>query len=81
MYQTPFADRIRHEVGMATMAVGAIADYDQVNTIIAAGRADLCALARAHLADPYLTYRAAVAQRWVAQPWPLPYRSVHPRPA
>ena len=50
MYQTPFADRIRNEVGIATMAVGAIFDPDHVNSIIAAGRADLCALARPHLA-------------------------------
>ena len=54
MYQTPFADRIRNEVGIATMAVGAIFEADHVNSIIAAGRADLCALARPHLADPVL---------------------------
>ena len=52
MYQTPFADRIRNEVGIATIAVGAIFEADHVNSIIAAGRADLCALARPHLADP-----------------------------
>ena len=59
MYQTPFADRIRNEVGIATMAVGAIFEPDHVNSIIAAGRADLCALARPHLADPYWTLHAA----------------------
>ena len=52
MYQTPFADRIRNEVGIRTIAVGAISEADQANSIIAAGRADLCAVARPHLADP-----------------------------
>ena len=52
MYQTPFADRIRNEVGIATMAVGAIFEPDHVNSILMAGRADLCALARPHLVDP-----------------------------
>ena len=59
MYQTPFADRIRNEVGIATMAVGAIFEADHVNSIVMAGRADLCALARPHLADPYWTLHAA----------------------
>ena len=54
MYQTPFSDRIRNEVGIATIAVGNIFEADHVNSIIAAGRADLCALARPHLADPVL---------------------------
>ena len=75
LFQTPFADRIRHQVGMATMAVGNISSYMDVNTIIAAGRADLCVLARAHLFDPYWTRHAA----WMlgyALPWPDPYKSV-----
>jgi anthraniloyl-CoA monooxygenase len=75
LFQTPFADRIRHQVGMATMAVGNISSYMDVNTIIAAGRADLCVLARAHLFDPYWTRHAA----WMlgyALPWPGPYKSV-----
>jgi anthraniloyl-CoA monooxygenase len=55
MYQTPFADRIRNEVGIATMAVGAISEADHANSIIAAGRADLCAVARPHLANPAWT--------------------------
>jgi anthraniloyl-CoA monooxygenase len=55
MYQTPFADRIRNEVGIQTIAVGAITQADQANSIIAAGRADLCAIARPHLADPAWT--------------------------
>jgi anthraniloyl-CoA monooxygenase len=59
MFQTPFSDQIRNEAGLATMCVGAITTADQVNTIIAAGRADLVALARPHLVDPYFTMRAA----------------------
>jgi anthraniloyl-CoA monooxygenase len=59
MYQTPFSDQIRNEAGIATMAVGAITTADQVNTIIAAGRADLVALARPHLMDPFFTMKAA----------------------
>ncbi|TSA10670.1 MAG: bifunctional salicylyl-CoA 5-hydroxylase/oxidoreductase, partial [Betaproteobacteria bacterium] len=59
MYQTAFAEQVRNEAGIATMAVGAITSADQVNTIIASGRADLCALARPHLADPSFTLRAA----------------------
>jgi anthraniloyl-CoA monooxygenase len=75
LFQTPFADRIRHDVGMATMAVGNISSYMDVNTIIAAGRADLCLLARAHIFDPYWTRHAA----WMLGyplPWPGPYKSV-----
>jgi anthraniloyl-CoA monooxygenase len=75
MYQTPFADRIRNEVGIATMAVGAIFEPDHVNSILMAGRADLCALARPHLADPYWTLHAA-AQLGVADiEWPVQYLS------
>ena len=59
MFQTPFSDQIRNEAGLATMCVGAITTADQVNTIIAAGRADLVALARPHLVDPYFTMRSA----------------------
>jgi anthraniloyl-CoA monooxygenase len=61
-YQTPFADRIRSEVGIPTIAVGAISSYDDVNTIVVAGRADLCALARPHLYDPHWTLHAAAEQ-------------------
>ena len=75
LFQTPFADRIRHEVGMPTMAVGNISSYMDVNTIIAAGRADLCLLARAHLFDPYWARHAAYMQGYVI-PWPDPYKSV-----
>ncbi|MDQ2962147.1 MAG: bifunctional salicylyl-CoA 5-hydroxylase/oxidoreductase [Pseudomonadota bacterium] len=73
MYQTPFADRIRNEVGIATMAVGAIFEPDHVNSIIAAGRADLCALARPHLADPYWTLHAAALLGFADIPWPKQY--------
>jgi anthraniloyl-CoA monooxygenase len=75
LFQTPFADRIRHEVGIATMAVGNVSSWMDVNTIIAAGRADLALLARAHLFDPYWTRHAAAMQGW-AIPWPPQYRSV-----
>jgi anthraniloyl-CoA monooxygenase len=59
MFQTPFSDQIRNEAGLATMCVGNITSADQVNTILAAGRADLVALARPHLANPYFTLHAA----------------------
>jgi anthraniloyl-CoA monooxygenase len=59
MFQTPFSDQIRNDAGLATMCVGAITSADQVNTIIAAGRADLVALARPHLVDPSFTMKAA----------------------
>ncbi|MBI1365468.1 MAG: bifunctional salicylyl-CoA 5-hydroxylase/oxidoreductase [Alphaproteobacteria bacterium] len=62
MFQTPFSDKIRNELGCATMAVGNIYEIDHVNSILAAGRADLVALARPHLIDPYWTMRAAAAQ-------------------
>lgn len=75
LFQTPFADRIRHDVGIATMAVGNISSYMDVNTIIAAGRADLCLLARAHLFDPYWTRHAAYMLGYPL-PWPDPYKSV-----
>jgi anthraniloyl-CoA monooxygenase len=75
MFQTPFSDRIRNEIGIATMAVGNITETDQINSIIAAGRADLCALARLHLSDPQFTLRAAAAQGYREQHWPAPYLS------
>ena len=65
-YQTPFADRIRNEIGrkygVAVIAVGAISSYDDVNSLILAGRADLCALGRTHLYDPQWTLHAAAEQ-------------------
>ena len=74
-YQTPFSDRIRHEVGIATMAVGNISSFMDVNTILAAGRADLCCLARAHLWDPYWTRHAAYASG-APIPWPSQYSTL-----
>ena len=73
MFQTPFSDRIRNEVGIATMAVGNIYEPDHVNSILMAGRADLCCLARPHLADPYWTLRAAAQLGYVGETWPKPY--------
>ncbi|HEX9755064.1 MAG TPA: bifunctional salicylyl-CoA 5-hydroxylase/oxidoreductase, partial [Gemmatimonadales bacterium] len=73
MFQTPFSDRIRQEAGVPTIAVGNITEWDQVNAILAAGRADLVALARPHLADPHWTLRAAVEQGYADQWWPVQY--------
>ena len=73
MYQTPVSDRIRNEGGIPTIAVGNITDADQVNSIITAGRADLVALARPHLADPHWTLRAAAQLGYTAQHWPPQY--------
>ncbi|MDP3355470.1 MAG: bifunctional salicylyl-CoA 5-hydroxylase/oxidoreductase [Polaromonas sp.] len=75
MYQTPFADRIRNEVGIQTIAVGAISEVDHVNSIIAAGRADLCAIARPHLADAAWTLHEAAKLQSRAVSWPKPYLS------
>jgi anthraniloyl-CoA monooxygenase len=75
MYQTPFADQIRNEVGIATIAVGNIFEADHVNSIIAAGRADLCAIARPHLADPAWTLHAAAQQGYEGVEWPRQYLS------
>ncbi|HYW58197.1 MAG TPA: bifunctional salicylyl-CoA 5-hydroxylase/oxidoreductase [Polaromonas sp.] len=75
MYQTPFADRIRNEVGIQTIAVGAISEVDHVNSIIAAGRADLCAIARPHLADPAWTLHEAAKLQSRAVDWPKQYLS------
>ena len=75
LYQTPFSDRIRGEAEIATMTVGGIASYDDVNSILAAGRADLCVLARGHLYDPYWTRHAAYEQGFDL-PWPDQYVSV-----
>lgn len=73
MYQTPFADRVRNEAGIATMAVGNIYEVDHVNSILAAGRADLVALGRPHLADPVWTLRAAAAADYRGISVPAPY--------
>ena len=73
MYQTPFSDQIRNETHIPTIAVGNITDAEQVNAIIAAGRADLCALARPHLTDPFWTLRAAAQLGYRDQHWPVQY--------
>jgi anthraniloyl-CoA monooxygenase len=74
-FQTPFSERVRIEAGIATMAVGNISSYTDVNTILAAGRADLAVLARAHLWDPYWTRHAAYELGWQYK-WPDPYESM-----
>ncbi|MER6088823.1 bifunctional salicylyl-CoA 5-hydroxylase/oxidoreductase [Streptomyces bluensis] len=76
-YQTPFADRIRHEVGVPVIAVGAISSWDDVNSLVLAGRTDLCALARPHLYDPNWTLHAAAEQGYQGPgvSWPAPYRA------
>jgi anthraniloyl-CoA monooxygenase len=73
MFQTPFSNRIRNELGMPTMAVGNIYEPDHANSILMAGRADLVCLARPHLADPYWTLHAAVALGDSQTAWPDPY--------
>jgi len=73
MYQAPFADWLRNEVGIATMTVGAVTTADQVNTLLAAGKADLVALARPHLANPYFTLQASAWYQHVDQFWPPQY--------
>ncbi len=73
MFQTPYADKIRNEVGIATMAVGNITDIDQVNAILAGGRADLVALGRPHLADPFWTLHAAAQLGYRDADWPVQY--------
>ena len=73
MFQTPYADKIRNEVGIATMAVGNITDADQVNAILAGGRADLVALGRPHLADPFWTLHAAAQLGYREIRWPVQY--------
>jgi len=75
MYQTPFSDRIRNEVQIPTIAVGAITDADQVNSIIASGRADLCALARPHLADAAWTLHEAARTGFDQISWPVQYQA------
>jgi anthraniloyl-CoA monooxygenase len=75
MFQTPFADRIRNEAGVRTIAVGAISEADHVNSIIAAGRADLCAVARPHLANPSWTMQEAARIGYTDLNWHQAYVS------
>ena len=81
-YQTPFADAIRNRVGVPTIAVGIISSWDDVNSIVLAGRADLCAVGRAHLYDPNWTLHAAVEQDYdgPGAQWPMPWRAGRRRP-
>jgi anthraniloyl-CoA monooxygenase len=81
-YQTPFADRIRNQAGLPTMAVGIISSYDDVNSLLLAGRADLCVLGRAHLYDPNWTLHAAAEQGYAgpAAVWPQPWQAGARRP-
>jgi len=80
MFQVPFAEQIRHEVGIPVMAVGAILGVDHANTVLAAGRADLCAMARPHLINPHLTLEAAGRYFDPAHPWPKQYFPARPMP-
>ena len=81
-YQTPYADRIRNQVDIPTIAVGVISSYDDVNSIVLAGRADLCAIARAHLYDPHWTLHAAAELGYAgpAAEWPDPFKAGSRRP-
>jgi anthraniloyl-CoA monooxygenase len=79
MYQVGFAEAIRFGAQVPVMAVGAIQNADQANTILASGRADLCALARAHLSEPYIAQQAAAKYGYTAMPWPEQYLAVKPR--
>jgi anthraniloyl-CoA monooxygenase len=79
MFQVPFSEEIRLEAGIPTMTVGNVQDADQANTILAAGRADLVVMARAHLVDPYLTLRAAARYGYDGHPWPSQYLPARPR--
>jgi anthraniloyl-CoA monooxygenase len=79
MYQAPFSDWVRNEVGIATMTVGAVTTPDQVNTLLASGKADLVALARPHLANPYFTLQASAWYQHMGQFWP-PQVPLRPRP-
>ncbi|MGE7385633.1 bifunctional salicylyl-CoA 5-hydroxylase/oxidoreductase [Streptomyces sp. NPDC004126] len=81
-YQTPYADRIRNALGVPVIAVGAISSWDDVNSLLLAGRADLCALGRPHLYDPHWTLHAAAEQGYAGPgaPWPAPYRAGSRRP-
>jgi len=81
MYQVPFAEQIRHEAGIPVMAVGGIQGVDHANTIVGAGRADLCAIARAHLEEPYLTLQGANRYGVADFAWPKQYLAARKRSA
>lgn len=73
LWQTPFSDRIRMETGIPTMTVGSVSSIDDVDTVVVAGRADLCLIARPHLVDPYWTLNAAIDLGYTGHPWPPQY--------
>ncbi len=79
MYQLPFAEAVRFGADVPVMTVGGVMSADHANTIVGAGRADLCAMARPHLSDPYLVARHAQAEGVDSVPWPKPYLLVKPR--
>lgn len=79
MFQAPFSDLIRNEAGIATMTVGNVQTVDQANTILLSGRADIVAMARPHLADPYVTLHAAADYEYDLQYWPPQYLAGKPR--
>ncbi|WP_017584677.1 bifunctional salicylyl-CoA 5-hydroxylase/oxidoreductase [Nocardiopsis ganjiahuensis] len=81
-YQVPYAERIRRELGVPVIAVGAISSHDDVNSTVLAGRADLCALARPHLYDPQWTLHAAAEQDYTGPgaTWPAPFRAGSRKP-
>jgi anthraniloyl-CoA monooxygenase len=78
MYQAPFSDKIRNEAHIPTMTVGNIKTWDQVNTLVVSGQADLVVLARQHLYDPYFTLHAAAEQEYEIPDWPIQYRTASP---
>ena len=73
MFQAPYSDWVRNETGIATMTVGAVTSADQVNTLLASGKADLVALGRPHLTNPYFTLQASAWYRHDGQFWPPQY--------
>ena len=77
MFQTPLSDQVRSEAEIPTMTVGNIYETDHLNSIVASGRADLCCLARPHLADPYWTLHAAAQLGYTGQKWPVQYVAGH----
>jgi anthraniloyl-CoA monooxygenase len=79
MFQVPFAEAVKHGAGITVMAVGGIMSADHANTIIGAGRADLCALAKEHLSDPSLVHRHAQEEGVQLPHWPRQYAAVAPR--
>ena len=73
-YQASFSDQIRNELNIRTMAIGGIVSHGDINTIVAAGRADMCALGRGHLEDAYFARHAAREQNYAGLKWPSQYR-------